>query len=154
MKGGFRVTAGQFLERPLFALCYLYFFKPELLLVFSCAAFSSARAPAMMLTTSLLLSLHAYSNIGPLIAAKGTMAVHGFVHVDGSLTVKVYSMRSAATRLKRSVIFKVLDWRRDRQLRAGSWWFLRPACHLPNGPARPHATGGCWLPRADARPSE
>src|SRR5580704_10352286 len=86
--------------------CFAYFCEIGLL-VFSCAAFSSARAPAMMLTTSLLLSLHAYSNIGPLIAAKGTMAVHGFVHVDGSSTVKVYSMRSAATRLKRSVIFKV-----------------------------------------------
>src|SRR5260370_13899976 len=76
-------------------------------LAFSSAAFSVARAPAMILMMSLLLSLQSYSKIGPLIALKGTMAVHGFVQVEGSLTVKLYSISSAATRVNRSVIFKV-----------------------------------------------
>ena len=76
-------------------------------LVFSSAAFSVARAPAMILIMSLLLSLQSYSKNGPLIALKGTMAVQDFVHVEGSSIVKLYSIRSAATRLKRSVIFKV-----------------------------------------------
>ena len=37
----------------------------------------------------------------------GTTAVQGFVHVDGSSTVNLYSMVSASMRVKYSVIFRV-----------------------------------------------
>ena len=70
----------------------------EVPLAFSSAAFSVARAPAMMLMMSLLLSLQSYSKIGPSIALKGTIAVQGFVQVEGSSIVKLYSIWSAATR--------------------------------------------------------
>src|SRR5437879_7878656 len=80
---------------------------PEAPLAFSSAAFSVARAPAIILMMSLLLSLQSYSKNGPWIALKGTMAVQGFVQEEGSSIVKLYSIRSAATRLKRSVIFQI-----------------------------------------------
>src|SRR5437016_13321081 len=70
-------------------------------------AFSALRAPTMMFTASLLFSLQSYSNNGPGTELKGTMAVQGFVQVEGSSTVKEYSIVSLSTRLKRSVIFKV-----------------------------------------------
>src|SRR5690242_19295762 len=72
------------------------------------AAFSALRAPTIILMASLLLSLHAYSHSGPATELSGTTADHGFVQVFGSSTVTSYSMVSASTRLKYSVIFNVL----------------------------------------------
>ena len=63
-----------------------------MLLAFSAAAFSAARAPARMFTISLFPSVQAYSNIGPFIAPRGTMADQGLVHVAGSSIVNLYSM--------------------------------------------------------------
>src|SRR5579862_4240473 len=61
-----------------------------------------------MFTAALLPSLQAYSNIGPSERLRGTTAVQGFVHVDGSLIVNLYSIVLASSRVKRSVIVKVL----------------------------------------------
>src|SRR5437879_4756985 len=62
----------------------------------------------MMLTKPLFPSPHAYSNIGPWTALRGTIADQGFVHVVGSSIVNLYSIVAASRRVKRSVIFKVL----------------------------------------------
>src|ERR1700730_6027098 len=78
-----------------------------MLLTFSAAAFSVARAPARILTASLLFSLQSYSKIGPSIWLKGTIADQGFVHVDGSSIVNLYSIVFWSVRVKYSVIFKV-----------------------------------------------
>src|SRR5216684_528653 len=79
----------------------------EIFLAFSAAAFSATRAPARILTASLLFSVQSYSGIGPSIWLRGTIAVHGLVQVDGSSTVNLYSMVFWSVRVKYSVIFKV-----------------------------------------------
>src|ERR1700674_83499 len=61
-----------------------------------------------MLTISLFPSLQAYSNIGPFIELKGTIADQGFVQVVGSSIVNLYSIVLWSVRVKYSVIFKVL----------------------------------------------
>src|SRR5690349_15581114 len=92
---------------------------------------------------SLLLSLHAYSHSGPATELNGTTADHGLVQVFGSSTVNLYSMVSASTRLKYSVIFNVLASHSDRCFPGGNWWSAQPACRPPNGRAHRRATGGC-----------
>src|ERR1700680_3517417 len=61
-----------------------------------------------MLTISLFPSLQAYSNIGPFIELKGTIADQGFVQVVGSSIVNLYSIVLWSVRVKYSVIFTVL----------------------------------------------
>src|SRR5689334_17849157 len=63
-------------------------------------AFSVARAPANILTIPLLPSAQAYSNIGPSMWLRGTIADQGFVHVLGSSIVNLYSIVLASRRVK------------------------------------------------------
>ena len=66
------------------------------------AAFSSARRPPRMPYMLWFPSWHAYSYIGTSVRCSGIDAVHGRVHVSGSVTVKRYSSVSASVRVKRS----------------------------------------------------
>src|SRR5580704_5198804 len=74
----------------------------------SAAFFSEARAPARMLTASLLFSLQSYSKSGPVLAFNGAITDQGLVQVEGSSMVNLYSIVFALMRLKVSVIFWVV----------------------------------------------
>ncbi len=70
--------------------------------------FCGASLLQSIFTKPLFPSLHAYSNIGPSVWFRGTIADQGFVHVVGSSIVNLYSIILESRRVKRSVMRKVL----------------------------------------------
>src|SRR6185503_1458962 len=70
---------------------------------------SCFRAPDRMPAMPWFPSWHAYSINGSFERLKRTRAVHGRVHVDGSVMVASYCSVSAATRVKRSTRCRPLD---------------------------------------------